>query len=427
MMNEFDKIFGYEPEKQEMLRLCDVLCNRAKYEELGISLPKAVLLYGEPGLGKTLMAKAFIVQTGRKVFHCKKNKPNGDFVNEIKETFENAIKDAPSIIFLDDMDKFAEDNLQQNCNKEEFVAIQTGLEDIGNNDVFVIATANDIYYLPDSLMREGRFGKQIKFNAPSFDDSVKIIQYFLANKQISDEVNANSLAHILSGYSCSMLENVINEAGICAAYANRDKISYQDIKYAVARIMLKRKTTYDVDDKTKWRISYHEAGHAVLHLLSNKVISSLAIGKCGKDGLGIGVCSLSKPTLYNTYRDSENYIMSLLAGRASVEIQFGEIDLGTIKDLQSAMNEIEDNLELLAANGFEYLYLRDKYSNAHSNYQIDKNQDKKVHLIEGYYNKTKTLLLQNKPFLDRLAQELYKNEVLLYDEICAIAKEFTID
>ena len=213
-MNNFDRVIGYAKEKEELLRLCDVLKNSAKYTRLGVKIPKAILLYGEPGLGKTLMAKAFIAETGRKVFHCKKNKSNGEFVAEIKSTFENAMKDAPSIIFFDDMDKFAEDNLQQNCNKEEFVAIQTGLEDIVEQDVFVIATANDIFYLPDSLMREGRFGKQIEFTAPTFADSVKIIQQFLARKQISDEISAQSLAHILSGHSCAMLENVINEAGI---------------------------------------------------------------------------------------------------------------------------------------------------------------------------------------------------------------------
>lgn len=288
-MNDFDKIFGYENEKQEMRRLCDVLCSRAKYEALGITLLKAILLYGEPGLGKTLMAKAFIAATGRKVFHCKKNKSNGEFVAEIKSIFENVIKDAPSIIFFDDMDKFAEDNLQKDCNKEEFVAIQTGLEDIGSADVFVIATANDIYYLPDSLMREGRFGKQIEFTAPTFADSVKIIQHFLASKQISDEISASSLAHILSGHSCAMLEDVVNEAGIYAAFANRDKITYTDIKYAIARVMLKRQSSQEMDDKMKWRISYHEAGHAIIHLFAKKVIGCLAIGKCGKDGLAYAV------------------------------------------------------------------------------------------------------------------------------------------
>ena len=108
-MNNFDRVIGYAKEKEELLRLCDVLKNSAKYTRLGVKIPKAILLYGEPGLGKTLMAKAFIAETGRKVFHCKKNKSNGEFVAEIKSTFENAMKDAPSIIFFDDMDKFAED------------------------------------------------------------------------------------------------------------------------------------------------------------------------------------------------------------------------------------------------------------------------------------------------------------------------------
>ena len=426
-MNNFDRVIGYAKEKEELLRLCDVLKNSAKYTRLGVKIPKAILLYGEPGLGKTLMAKAFIAETGRKVFQCKKNKSNGEFVAEIKSTFENAIKDAPSIIFFDDMDKFAEDNLQQNCNKEEFVAIQTGLEDIVDQDVFVIATANDIYYLPDSLMREGRFGKQIEFTAPTFTDSVKIIQHFLAGKQISDEISAQSLAHILSGHSCAMLENVINEAGIYAAFANRDKITYDDIKYAISHIMLKRSNSQEMDERTKWRVSYHEAGHAIVHLLNHRDIGCLAIGKFGKDGLVMGACCISNPTVRCTYQDSENYIMSLLAGRASVEIQFGEIDQGAIKDLQSAMNEIEDNLERLATNGFEYLYLRDRYSSAQSVNQLDKNQDKKVRLIEEYYNRTKMFLLQNKLLLDKLAQELYHKEVLLYDEICAITKEYTID
>ena len=403
-MKNFDRVIGYAKEKEELLRLCDVLKNSAKYTRLGVKIPKAILLYGEPGLGKTLMAKAFIAETGRKVFQCKKNKSNGEFVAEIKSTFENAIKDAPSIIFFDDMDKFAEDNLQQNCNKEEFVAIQTGLEDIVDQDVFVIATANDIYYLPDSLMREGRFGKQI-----------------------SDEISAQSLAHILSGHSCAMLENVINEAGIYAAFPNRNKITYDDIKYAISDIMLKRSNSQEMDERTNWRVSYHEAGHAIVHLLNHRDIGCLAIGKFGKDGLGMGACCISNPTVRCTYQDSENYIMSLLAGRASVEIQFGEIDQGAIKDLQSAMNEIEDNLERLATNGFEYLYLRDRYSSAQSVNQLDKNQDKKVRLIEEYYNRTKMFLLQNKLLLDKLAQELYHKEVLLYDEICAITKECTIN
>ena len=423
-MNSFDKIIGYAIEKEEMLRLCDVLKNNEKYLQLGVKSPKAVLLYGEPGLGKTLMAKAFIAETGRNVFHCKKNKSNGEFVNEIKKTFDDAVQNTPSIIFFDDMDKFAEDNLQQNCNKEEFVAIQTGLEEIVDKDVFVIATANDINYLPNSLMRDGRFGKQIEFTMPSFSDSVKIIEYFLKDKRISNEITAESLAHILYGNSCAVLESVINEAGIYAAYANQTEITYADVKRAVAKVVLKRYDLKDIDDNKRQRISYHEAGHAVLHLLSGKSIGILAIGKCGENGLGIGVCCPSDVGLRFDFQESESEIISLLAGKASVEIQFGEIDLGTMKDLQAAMDEIEITMEFLAAHGFEFLYLNSRYCDAQSMRQLDKNQEKKVRLLEEFYNRAKTILLQNKQFLDKMAQELYEKEVLLYDEINIIAKEF---
>ncbi len=422
-MNNFDKIIGYTSEKEEMIRLCDVFKNSEKYLRLGVKIPKAILLYGKPGLGKTLMAKAFIAETERNIYHCKKNKSNGEFVNEIKETFENAIKNVPSIIFFDDMDKFAEDNLQRNCNKEEFVAIQTGLEDIADKDVFVIATANDVDYLPDSLMREGRFGKQIEFTTPSFSDSVKIIEHFLSGKRLSAEVKAESLAHILAGNSCAMLESVINEAGIYAAYENRLEMNQADVKRAVAKVVLKQRKLNNIDDKTKLQIVYHEAGHAVLNIVSGKSVGCIAVGKCGQDGT-TGVCCVSGiPSLFSS-QDYENYVMALLAGRASVEIQFGKVDMGAVKDLESAMNEIDAKVTMLAVSGFEFLYTEDSYSNRQSFRQLDRIYEKKICLLEALYKRTKFLLLENKFFLNELAQELYKKEVLLYDEIHTISAKY---
>lgn len=335
-MSAFDKVIGYANEKEEMLMLCDVLKNKEKYTKFGIKIPKAVLLYGEPGLGKTLMAKAFIKEAGRKVFLCQKDKPDGQFVDKIRATFEDAIKEAPSIIFFDDMDKFAEDNLQQNCNKEEFVSIQTGLEEIDDKDVFVIATANDIRFLPDSLLREGRFGKKIEFTPPTFDDSIKIIEYYISDKHISTEVKPIALAHILRGSSCAVLESVINQAGIYAAYDNRTEIQHSDIKKAVSSIIIKQRPLTDTDADTKLRIAYHEAGHAVLNILTNVNISCLAIGKCGENSLGIGICYLSDEEKLPRVENSQNHIMTLLAGRASVEIQFNEIDAGATTDLTRA-------------------------------------------------------------------------------------------
>ncbi len=122
-MSEFDKIIGYEAIKMELRRFCDVLRNPGRYEKLGVKMPSGILLSGEPGLGKTLMAKCFITESGCRVFTLRKEKPNGDFVNEIQNTFEKARAEAPSIVFLDDMDKYANED-KQHKNAEEFVTIQ---------------------------------------------------------------------------------------------------------------------------------------------------------------------------------------------------------------------------------------------------------------------------------------------------------------
>lgn len=425
-MNEFDKIFGYESEKQELLRLCDVLRNRKKYEALGITLPKAILLYGEPGLGKTIMAKAFISATGRRVFHCKKNKTNGDFVNEIKSTFENAIKNEPSIIFFDDMDKFAEDNLQQNCNKEEFVTIQTGFEDIMDKDVFVIATANDIENLPESLLRVGRFGKKLRFSAPPLDDSIKIIRHYLASKKVSPSVKPESLAYILLGRSCAMLENVINEAGIYAAYNNSPEITMEHIREAISSVMIER-VRLSENDKIKPMIAYHEAGHAVMYLLSRHDVGCLAIGKCGNDGLGVGICTAGSIGKLAPYEEIHNYILMLLGGKAASELQFGITDTGVEKDVEEAMSLIKDNLQLSVLHGFEYCYTSLRYDNKQSYRQLDKNQEKAVQLLEEYYYEAKSLLLKHKDLLDEIANELLEKEILLYDDIIRIANKYTLD
>lgn len=425
-MHYFDKIFGYELEKQEMLRICDVLCNSKKYEALGITLPKAILLYGEPGLGKTLMAKAFIAETGRKVFYCKKNKSNGEFVNEIKRTFEDAIQNAPSVIFFDDMDKFAEDNLRQDCNKEEFVAIQTGLEDIEGSDVFVIATANDIYNLPESLLRAGRFGKKLLFTTPSFDDSVKIIRHYLDSKKVAPDVKPESLARILSGHSCAMLENVVNEAGIYAAYDNAAEITLHHIREAVSSVMIER-IPLQKDDRNKPKIAYHEAGHAVAHLLAGHDVGALAIGKCGQNGLSSGICMAAKCNDIVSFEEVRQHILVKLAGKASSELQFGQIDIGVEKDIEDAMEIIKKNLQLLVAYGFEYCYTTNKYNEDQSSRQIDKNQEKAVRLLEEYYNEVKALLKSRKNLLDAIAEELIQEGILIYDDIARIANRYPID
>ena len=160
MFKEFEKIIGYESIKKELELICDVVRNFDKYELLGVSFPGGIMLEGNPGVGKTLLAKCFIEATGLKFFVCRKNKPNGAFVDEIKRIFDKAEKYAPSIVFLDDMDKFANED-KNHKDAEEYVTIQSCIDYVKGKKVLVIATINDKYKIPDSLKRAGRFDKKI--------------------------------------------------------------------------------------------------------------------------------------------------------------------------------------------------------------------------------------------------------------------------
>jgi cell division protease FtsH len=185
------------------------------------------------------MANAMIEESGRNAFSCRKTRADGEFVDSIKQTFDDAVEHEPSIVFLDDMDKFAQDNTDSNSNKEEFVVIQSCLEDIKDKDVFVIATANDIDNLPSSLVRAGRFGKQLWFAVPPLDDSRKIIAHYLSGKKVAADVDAEMIANILVGHSCAVLENVINEAGIYAAFEKSEYITKDHLVKAILRVVLK--------------------------------------------------------------------------------------------------------------------------------------------------------------------------------------------
>lgn len=233
-MSEFDKIIGYDTVKAEMIQLCDMFHNRERYRKLGAKLPKGILLYGPPGLGKTLMAKCFIKESGLTAYTVRRNQSGGNFVGSIAETFRKAKESAPAIVFLDDMDKFANED-EQHCNAEEYVAVQAGIEEVKDSDVFVFATANEIHKLPRSLRRSGRFDRKIELSVPSERDAQRIIAHYLSGKKVSSNVNLEDVAMMITYSSCAELETVLNEAAIHAAYAGHDSIEMQELTRAVLR------------------------------------------------------------------------------------------------------------------------------------------------------------------------------------------------
>lgn len=352
-MVHFEDIIGYEEEKAEMQRLCDILKNKEKYERMGVCPPQAILLYGVPGVGKTLMAKALIDESGRKCYYCRKNRPDGEFVTLIQETFSEAAKNAPSIVFLDDMDKFAEDNLSEDSNKEEFAAIQSCMEDIKGKEVFVVATANDIAYIPDSLMRVGRFGRQIRFFPPKYEDTVKIIGHYLIGKKIDSSINAEMIADILCGKSCVVLENTINEAGIYAAFDNSPVITKEHLTKAILRVLSKEIGKAN-DPKRKSEIAYHEAGHALMSCLQNKKIGILTINQYGGSG---GFCAIPDTNeKIVSYDDALDDLKVAIAGKAAFFLLTGKEDLGARSDIDQACESIRPAIEKNCAEGFAFGY-----------------------------------------------------------------------
>ena len=199
-MKAFEKIIGYEAIKKELAQISDVLANKEVYQRLGVSSPRGLLLHGDPGVGKTLMASAVIKASGRKAFICRKDRPNGDFVKAIKKTFKDAAESAPSIVLLDDMDKFANGD-DSHPDAEEYVTVQSCIDDIKGKEVFVLATANQQRALPRSLLRAGRFDRVIEVNNPHGEDAVKIIEHYIKKKKFVGDMDAVTVARIMDGHS----------------------------------------------------------------------------------------------------------------------------------------------------------------------------------------------------------------------------------
>ena len=232
-MSAFDKIIGYELIKEELKQIADCLKHTDKYRKMGVSIPRGLLLEGRPGVGKTLMATCLVEESGRRAFICRKDTSDGSFIKQIRETFEQAEENAPSIVVLDDMDKFADAD-RHNSYAEEYVTVQSCIDRIKGKDVFVIATVNDTNRVTESLIRHGRFDIALRIELPDISDTEQIIGHYLS---LNPKVDADTriVTEILSGKTSATLETVINEAGILACFEGSDTITTEHIIKAVLR------------------------------------------------------------------------------------------------------------------------------------------------------------------------------------------------
>ena len=417
-MSEFDKIIGYKDVKAELFRICDVIKNADKYKALGVAPIGGLLLDGDPGVGKTLMANCFIKESGRKSFVCRKNKPDGEFVNEIKNVFTEAAGNAPSIILLDDMDKFAnEDDYHRNA--EEYVTVQSCIDEIKGKDVFVLATTNGTDNLPRSLLRSGRFDYVISVDAPEGKDAVEIVKYYLSQKKAVAEIDAEEIARLLNGKSCAVLETVINTAGQYAGYENKEMIGVDDIIRACLRVIYNApESTAPHNPVVLERTAYHEAGHAVVaEILESGSVDLVSVRK--NTGTVGGFTAYHNPDDYWISKTHmENRVIAILGGKAATELIFGEADTGANNDLHRAFDIVQRFADNYCSYGFGYWEGRDSSSD-----RLLRREDRITADMETYYARARKILIDNKAFLEALAKRLQEKDTLVSSEIKEIKEK----
>ena len=410
-MNSFDKVIGYDPIKQELLQVCDMIHNRADYEKLGAKMPNGILIEGNPGLGKSLLAKCFIEESGLKAYTIRKNKSD-NFAEYISNVFEEAKENAPCIVFLDDMDKFAnEDNRHRDA--DEYVAVQSAIDEVRDKDVFILATVNDIGKLPDSLVRAGRFDRNICIYRPSNADCREIIKHYLSKKVISKSLNIDDVAKMINYSSCAELETIVNEAAIHAAYEKKSSIDIDDFIYAILRLEynLSDNCEKSDDDKIK-RIAVHEAGHIVMsEVLLPESVGFASVRKSKLKGQG-GFVHRCKDL--NT---STQHILICLAGKAATELYFGTCDMGSSYDIRKAYFSIRDEISEIGTSGFGMVDVSNHRFPDTSENMNARNEAVVQAELERYTFRAREILTKNKEFLEKVAEALVEKENLLFSDI----------
>lgn len=414
-MSAFDNVIGYEKEKEQLYRLCDMAKDPAKYAALGVRLPRGVLLHGDPGVGKTLMATALIEAMGRKSYTVRKDKANEQFVETIREVFAEAKESAPSVIFLDDLDKFPSDS--DSRNPEELIAVQTGIDEVKEADVFVVATANEIRELPRPLRRPGRFDIILEICPPNRKEAVEIVRHYLADKKVAADVSAESVARLMDGNSCAALEAVLNEAGIYAGYENCREIGREHIVRAVLRTVFEAEESVNgIPLSEKEEVAFHEAGHAAAALAFDpEGVGLVSVRPSKSDARGVTQVFKAE-NYFGSYDRMRERVIMLLAGKAAVELQFGRLDVGSGSDIDRASAIVQRFITDYAASGFA-LFHPDNHFSLSSELHDDKIVTERGAMLARFYEEAKEVLRKNWTFVEKLAAALVEKDTLIYEEI----------
>lgn len=421
-MKSFDHIIGYESIKTELYHVIDMFQHQERYIKMGATLPKGVLLYGEPGLGKTILAQAFLREANVKAITLQANKDTLSLLKEINSSFIEASKYEKAIIFFDDIDKFSEEK-DRNCDDKLFVAIQTNIDNVKRKNVLVLATANKVEKLPDSLLRKGRFDIKIKVSCPNEKDAAKIIEYYLKSKNVDKNINYEDVTKMIHYTNCADLETIINESAILAAYEHKESIDIDDfIRSACQECYCDPKENSNYNEEEIDRLAYHEVGHAVMaESLKEGSVGLVTIAPGQKKAVG------GYTKLCHEFDKRGEIVLTELGGKAASELFFkGRCASGCQEDLSRAMTLIGHGIRESGTCGFQTI----DSSDAHSEYLSEERrllaEGVATAELERYFFHAKDILIKNRDFFYKMVEKLKEKNILLFSDIKKIRESCKI-
>ena len=434
----FDDVAGLDEEKNELIEIVDFLKRPEKYTKMGARVPKGVLLYGKPGTGKTLIAKAiageanvpFISMSGSEFIEMFA----GLGASRVRKLFEKARKLAPCIVFIDEIDAIGSRRTSNSGaeteNNQTLNQLLVEMDGFGSEEtIIVLAATNRPEMLDKALLRPGRFDRQITIPTPDLKGRLEILKIHSKDKKLADDVNLESIAEDTAGFTGAELENILNEAAIVATKSKHEEIENDDIEEAVKKVTVGlEKRERVISDKDKRLTAYHEAGHAVVirYLPTQTNVKEVSIIPRGVAG-GYTMYKSNEDKYYISKTEMQEKLIALLGGRAAERLVLDDISTGASNDIEVATQIARDMVTKYGMSdklGPVDFQGKEPYEMQMFGENIgDKIGEEVRMLIDTAYNDAIILLKQHRDKLDKIAETLLQKEKINEQEFNQIFEE----
>jgi cell division protease FtsH len=422
----WEDVAGLEEAKEEMREIVDFLREPGRFGKLGARVPKGMLLYGPPGTGKTLLAKAVARESGAKFYSQSASAFVEMFAGlgaaRIRKLFDQARKNAPSIIFIDELDAIGTARSGHGFNREHDQTLNqllVELDGFGTHDqVVVMGASNRLQDLDAALLRPGRFDRQVLVSPPDLKGREEILGVHTRGKPLADDVELASVARQTAGLTGADLANVCNEAAIFAGREGCDRIHSRHFDAAMERVVAGLQQRKVVSEKEKRILAFHEGGHALMsHLMGEAFPVQKATIVSRGQALGYTLHLPEEDRYLHTTEELVDYMKIVLAGRAAEQIVFGRVTNGAANDLQKVTDLARSMVFDFGMSEVAHARTMRADNYALSEETKRMRDQEQARLTDDAYAESLRLLQKHRPALDRVAAALIEKETLVREEL----------